>query len=53
MLAIEAMKMEHLIRAPHDGTVRSLSAKVGDMVAGGVPLVELDAPADSGERPQS
>ena len=44
LLAIEAMKMEHVIRAPHDGTVRSLAAKVGDMVAGGVPLVELDAP---------
>jgi 3-methylcrotonyl-CoA carboxylase alpha subunit len=53
LLAIEAMKMEHLIRAPHDGTVRSLAAKVGDMVSAGVPLVELgglDAPPESGER---
>jgi biotin carboxyl carrier protein len=44
LLAIEAMKMEHVIRAPHDGTVRALAASLGDMVAGGVPLVELDAP---------
>ena len=42
LIAIEAMKMEHLIRAPHDGTVKSLGAATGEMVASGVPLVELD-----------
>ncbi|HUK62107.1 MAG TPA: biotin/lipoyl-containing protein [Dongiaceae bacterium] len=50
LLAIEAMKMEHLIRAPHDGTVRAVAAEVGDMVAAGVPLVELDAPPEPGDR---
>ena len=43
LLAIEAMKMEHVIRAPHAGTVRSLAAKVGEMVTPGVPLAEIDA----------
>ena len=42
LMAIEAMKMEHLIRAPRDGTVRSLAAAAGAMVAGGVALVELE-----------
>jgi biotin carboxyl carrier protein len=42
LIAIEAMKMEHLIRAPRDGTVRALGARAGEMVGGGVPLVEMD-----------
>jgi 3-methylcrotonyl-CoA carboxylase alpha subunit len=42
LVAVEAMKMEHVIRAPRDGRVLDLRAKVGDLVAGGVPLVELD-----------
>lgn len=42
LMAIEAMKMEHVIRAPRAGTVRELRAKAGDMVSPGVALVELD-----------
>lgn len=42
LLAVEAMKMEHLIRAPGDGRVRSVRARAGEMVNGGVPLVEMD-----------
>lgn len=42
LLAIEAMKMEHSIRAPRDGTVVALRAKPGEMVNGGVALVEMD-----------
>jgi 3-methylcrotonyl-CoA carboxylase alpha subunit len=42
LLALEAMKMEHLIRAPRDGVVRAIAASVGQMVNGGVPLVEMD-----------
>jgi biotin carboxyl carrier protein len=42
LLAIEAMKMEHLIRAPHDGRVKAIRARAGEMVAGGVPLVEME-----------
>jgi biotin carboxyl carrier protein len=45
LLAIEAMKMEHLIRAPHEGRVRSIAATAGAMVEGGIPLVELDTDA--------
>jgi biotin carboxyl carrier protein len=42
LVALEAMKMEHLIRAPRDGRVRSVEAKAGEMVNGGVPLVEME-----------
>ena len=35
------MKMEHLIRAPRDGKVASISAKTGEMVAGGAALVQM------------
>jgi 3-methylcrotonyl-CoA carboxylase alpha subunit len=44
LLALEAMKMEHVIRAPRDGRIKSVAARVGEMVNGGVPLVELDEP---------
>lgn len=42
ILVIEAMKMENAVRAPRDGTVKSVAAKVGDMVAPGAVLVELE-----------
>ena len=42
LLALEAMKMEHLIRAPRDGRIRSVKATVGQMVNGGLPLIEMD-----------
>jgi len=42
LLALEAMKMEHLIRAPHAGVVRRLAANAGDMVQAGAELVELE-----------
>lgn len=42
LLAIEAMKMEHVIRAPRAGTVREIRTRVGEMVAPGVALVELE-----------
>ena len=41
LLVIEAMKMENALRAPRDGVVRSVAAKVGDTVSPGVVLVEL------------
>ena len=44
LLALEAMKMEHVIRAPRDGRIKSIAARAGEMVNGGVPLVELDEP---------
>jgi 3-methylcrotonyl-CoA carboxylase alpha subunit len=42
LLVVEAMKMENAIRAPRDGRVRTIGAKVGDSVAPGTVLVEMD-----------
>jgi 3-methylcrotonyl-CoA carboxylase alpha subunit len=42
LVAIEAMKMEHVLRAPRDGKVRAVAAQPGEMVSGGVALVELE-----------
>jgi len=41
LLVLEAMKMEHEIKAPHDGTVARLPYRVGDQVEAGAPLVEF------------
>lgn len=40
LLVLEAMKMEHAIRAPKDGSV-SLRVKEGDLVDAGVELAEV------------
>jgi biotin carboxyl carrier protein len=42
LVAVEAMKMEHLVRAPRDGKVKAVRARVGEMVAAGVALIDLD-----------
>ena len=42
LLVVESMKMENAIRAPREGTVRSVAARVGEMVGPGVVLVELE-----------
>jgi acetyl/propionyl-CoA carboxylase alpha subunit len=42
ILVIEAMKMENALRAPRDGTIKSLAAKLGDMVAPGAVLAEIE-----------
>jgi len=41
LVALEAMKMEHVIRAPRDGRVRAVHAAPGAMVQGGTALLEL------------
>jgi len=41
LLIIEAMKMEHRIKAPHGGIVRQMHLSVGDYVQQGVLLLEL------------
>ena len=43
LLVIEAMKMEHQIRAPHAGTVAALHARAGEQVTARQPLVEVSA----------
>ncbi|VXC23500.1 Biotin carboxylase / Biotin carboxyl carrier protein [Pseudomonas sp. 8AS] len=42
LVVLEAMKMEHSIRAPQAGTVKALYCGEGDMVSEGAVLVELD-----------
>ena len=44
--AVEAMKMEHLLKAPIDGVVEIL-VKVGDQVGVDQPLARLRAPAEN------
>jgi biotin carboxyl carrier protein len=43
LVALEAMEMEHLIRAPRVGRVKRVSASPGQMVQAGTALVELEA----------
>ena len=38
---LEAMKMELAVSAPHDGIVKSVKVSAGDLVNGGVALLEL------------
>jgi len=42
LVALEAMKMEHLIRAPRSGRVKRVDASPGQMVQAGAALVELE-----------
>ena len=41
LIVLEAMKMEHPISAPYDGTVAAVNCKEGEMVQPGVQLVIL------------
>jgi len=43
LLILEAMKMEHELRAPRDGRVKRITCTAGSMVSSGVPLIELEA----------
>jgi 3-methylcrotonyl-CoA carboxylase alpha subunit len=42
VVVVEAMKMENALRAPRDGTIKTVAVKVGDMVGPGETLVELE-----------
>ncbi len=42
ILILEAMKMEHSIRADVNGVIKKISFKEGELVQGGVILVELE-----------
>ncbi len=42
LVILTAMKMEHSIVAPYDGTVRHVLHKEGDVVKGGVVIVEME-----------
>jgi len=45
LLVLEAMKMEHTIKAPRAGIVKAFRFEPGDQVSEGVELVELEAEA--------
>ena len=42
ILILEAMKMEHSIRADKDGRVKKIMCKMGELVQGGVTLAEVE-----------
>ena len=42
LLVMEAMKMEHTIRAPQDGRVRGFYYQPGDLVDGGAELLDFE-----------
>ncbi|MDQ6800841.1 MAG: acetyl-CoA carboxylase biotin carboxyl carrier protein subunit [Acidobacteriota bacterium] len=41
LIILEAMKMEHVIAAPRDGTVAAINCKEGELVQPGNDLIEL------------
>jgi propionyl-CoA carboxylase alpha chain/3-methylcrotonyl-CoA carboxylase alpha subunit len=43
LVTLEAMKMEHALTAPFDGTVDTLSVALGDQVSEGATLIKLTA----------
>jgi propionyl-CoA carboxylase alpha chain len=47
LVVVEAMKMEHALRAPHDGRVARIACSLGDLVEEGALLLELAAPAEA------
>ncbi len=42
LLILEAMKMEHAIRSDKDGVVKKILFKVGELVQGGVTLIDVE-----------
>ncbi len=49
LLVMEAMKMEHTIRAPEDGQVAEFYYQAGDLVDGGADLLSFTAAQESAE----
>ena len=45
LIVLEAMKMEHNIDAPYDGTVKRVNCAEGGRVAEGAVLIELEQDA--------
>ena len=42
LIALEAMKMELPVKAPRDGTIKSIACRTGELVQPGVPLLQLE-----------
>src|SRR5215468_6819209 len=49
LIVLEAMKMEHMLRAPADGRVKALKCAVGDFVQEGTELADFEAGAAEAE----
>jgi 3-methylcrotonyl-CoA carboxylase alpha subunit len=45
LIVLEAMKMEHVIEAPHAGVVTEVCVQVGEQVSGGAQLLTLGSEA--------
>jgi 3-methylcrotonyl-CoA carboxylase alpha subunit len=43
LIIVEAMKMEHSIKAPYDGVVAECFFNTGDLVSGGIALIDITA----------
>jgi 3-methylcrotonyl-CoA carboxylase alpha subunit len=46
LVVLEAMKMEHVVEAPHAGVVTNLRVREGDQVASGAQLLTLGSPVE-------
>jgi 3-methylcrotonyl-CoA carboxylase alpha subunit len=46
LLVLEAMKMEHTLRAPGDGRLKALKCAVGDFVQEGTELADFELAAE-------
>jgi propionyl-CoA carboxylase alpha chain len=47
LLVMEAMKMEHSLRAPHSGTITEVDCTPGDQVEAGAVLVVVEEEAST------
>jgi biotin carboxyl carrier protein len=50
LLVLEAMKMEHALRSPHDGIVREVDCSAGDQVEAGAVLVVVESSGNPSTR---
>jgi acetyl-CoA/propionyl-CoA carboxylase, biotin carboxylase, biotin carboxyl carrier protein len=46
LVVVEAMKMEHVIRAPHSTRVRVVRVRAGDQIDGGTVVAEIEGGSD-------
>jgi 3-methylcrotonyl-CoA carboxylase alpha subunit len=49
LIVLEAMKMEHVVEAPHAGTVTAVCVEPGQQVAGGMRLLTIGSDQTTGE----
>jgi pyruvate carboxylase len=53
LMVLEAMKMEQTIKTTIDGVVKAILVKLGDIVAPGQMLVEIESMENANEHPSS